>query len=111
MTDLAGVQRRRPAASQRPVGWYIDPTVRAMEEHLIFDTGPRYIGHGLMVPEPGDYRLPETARGADILVRNTGGVELLTWRQGRDDVGPYHAPYEDAMQHFHAFVQRQLHGS
>jgi hypothetical protein len=78
VTDFAGVQRLGPAATQLPVGWYIDPAVWEMEERLIFDAGPRYIGHELMVPEPGDYRVPETTRGADVLVRNGDGVELLS---------------------------------
>jgi phenylpropionate dioxygenase-like ring-hydroxylating dioxygenase large terminal subunit len=75
---FAGVQRLGPAATQLPVDWYIDPAVWEMEERLIFDAGPRYIGHELMVPAPGDYRVPETTRGADVLVRNGDGVELLS---------------------------------
>jgi choline monooxygenase len=78
VTDIAGVQGLQPAATQLPVSWYFDPAVWQLEERLIFDAGPRYVGHELMVPEPGDYRVPETTRGADVLLRNASGVELLS---------------------------------
>lgn len=78
MTDFAGARRLHPAATQLPVGWYIDPTVWEMEERLIFDAGPRYVGHELMVPEPGDYRALDTTGGAKLLVRSGERIELLS---------------------------------
>jgi hypothetical protein len=48
------------------VSWYFDPAVWQLEERLIFDAGARYIGHELMVPEAGDYRVPETTRVEEL---------------------------------------------
>jgi len=78
LTDFTGVQRLKPAASQLPTGWYIDPKVWEVEKRLIFDVGPRYVGHELMVPADGDFRVPATTGGAKILVRNGERIELLS---------------------------------
>jgi len=50
------------------------------------------------------------AEDREICERMQAGRKAL-WRQGRNEAGPYHSPYEDGMLHFHEFVQRQLHGS
>ncbi len=78
MTDIAGVRRLQPAATQLPVSWYIDPVIWEMEKRLIFDAGPRYVGHELMVREAGDYRVPEVAGGGRVLVHGRDGVQLLS---------------------------------
>ena len=56
MTDLGHLSRLVPAVSQLPVDWYFDESIFALEKKLIFDAGPGYVGHQLMVPEAGDYR-------------------------------------------------------
>ncbi len=78
MTDIAATQRLQPPATQLPVGWYIDPMVAEKEQRLIFDAGPHYVGHELMVPEHGDYRVLDTTGGARVLVRDGGRVQLLS---------------------------------
>ena len=55
MSDLPSSRRLKPGASQLPVGWYFDQQVFELEQKLLFDGGPGYVGHELMVPEPGDY--------------------------------------------------------
>jgi phenylpropionate dioxygenase-like ring-hydroxylating dioxygenase large terminal subunit len=50
------------------------------------------------------------AEDREICDRMQAGRKAL-WRQGRNEAGPYHSPYEDGMLHFHEFVQRQLLGS
>ena len=55
MSDMATSSRLAPAASQLPVNWYFDERIHALEKQLIFDAGPGYVGHRLMVPQSGDY--------------------------------------------------------
>jgi phenylpropionate dioxygenase-like ring-hydroxylating dioxygenase large terminal subunit len=45
---------------------------------LIFQHGPRYVGHALAVPEIGDhYALPQEGEGR-ALVRTPQGIELIS---------------------------------
>ena len=64
--------------SQLPVSSYFDSTLYAREMQHIFKDGPRYVGHALSVPEIGDYyALPQEGEGR-ALVRNAGGIELVS---------------------------------
>ena len=77
MSDLS--LRLQQAASQLPVSSYFDEALFQRELATIFQGGPRYVGHQLSVPHPGDYyALPQEGEGR-ALVRNTqGGVELVS---------------------------------
>ena len=77
MSDLRNARQLKPAHCQLPVSWYVDDTVFAMEKKL-FEAGPNYVGHELMVPEVGDYQTLAWMDHAKVLVRNAGGVELLS---------------------------------
>jgi len=64
--------------SQLPVTSYFDPALYAREMQHIFRDGPRYVGHALSVPNPGDYyALPQEGEGR-ALVRNASGIELVS---------------------------------
>ena len=64
--------------SQLPVSSYFDPALYQREMQTIFLQGPRYVGHALSVPIVGDYyALPQEQEGR-ALVRNAGGVELIS---------------------------------
>src|SRR5947209_5086930 len=78
MSDLATLNRLRPATSQLPVSAYCDPAVLAAEHRLLFNRGPGYVGHELMVPNPGDYYALAWRGNAQALVRNGNDVELLS---------------------------------
>src|SRR5947199_6924444 len=78
MSDLATLNRLRPATSQLPVSSYRDPAVLAAEQRVLFARGPGYVGHELMVPNPGDYYALAWRDNAQALVRSAGGVELLS---------------------------------
>jgi len=78
MSNLATADRLRQATSQLPVSWYCDPQVLELERRLLFDQGPGYVGHELMVANPGDYYALDWRDGAQVLVRNADGVELLS---------------------------------
>ena len=77
MSDLS--HRLLPATSQLPVSSYFDPALFEREMATLFARGPRYVGHQLSVPQPGDYyALAQEAQGR-ALVRGAGGdVELVS---------------------------------
>ncbi len=78
MSDLATAGQFRGATSQLPVSWYCDPDVYAAEQRSLFSRAPGYVGHELMVPNVGDYHALEARDGAQVLVRNRSGIELLS---------------------------------
>ena len=81
MSNLATADRLRRVAgagSQLPVSSYCDPALLTIEQKTLFEGGPGYVGHELMVPDPGDYQVLPWRDNAQVLVRNGGGVELLS---------------------------------
>ncbi|OGA18858.1 MAG: Rieske (2Fe-2S) protein [Betaproteobacteria bacterium RIFCSPLOWO2_02_FULL_66_14] len=78
MSDLAMSRRLAPAQCQLPVSWYFDPEIFALEKKLLFDAGPQYVGHELMVPAAGDYHTLAWMDHARMLVRADSGVQLLS---------------------------------
>jgi choline monooxygenase len=78
MSELASSLALQPSAAQLPVSWYFDQLVFEQEQRLLFDGGPHYIGHELMVPNVGDYHTLAWMDHAKALVRNAGGLELLS---------------------------------
>ncbi|MBI4291788.1 MAG: aromatic ring-hydroxylating dioxygenase subunit alpha [Betaproteobacteria bacterium] len=78
MTDLASSLKLVPSRSLLPVSWYLDERLFELERKFLFGEGPGYVGHELMVPNPGDYRTLGWSDHAKMLVRNASGVELLT---------------------------------
>ena len=84
MSDLGlafpalGTSRLEPSRLQLPVNAYFDDDLHRREMELIFQHGPRYLGHELAVPEVGDhYALPQEGEGR-ALVRTAQGVELIS---------------------------------
>lgn len=63
---------------QLPVRWYVDPAFHAIEQERVFGPGPGYVGQASMVPEVGSYHVLDWKDQAWMLVRNAGGVELLS---------------------------------
>lgn len=61
-----------------PISCYFDRAWFEREMLLLFERGPGYVGHELMVPEVGDYMtLPWTEHGK-MLVHSEQGVNLLS---------------------------------
>jgi len=80
MSDLsiAFEALERSRSTQLSVSSYFDEGLFRREQELIFQHGPRYLGHSLAVPEIGDYyALPQEGEGR-ALVRTTNGIELLS---------------------------------
>ena len=50
----------------------------ALEQKILFERGPGYVGHELLVPNLGDYHVLERLDNAKSLVRNAAGVTLLS---------------------------------
>jgi phenylpropionate dioxygenase-like ring-hydroxylating dioxygenase large terminal subunit len=72
--DPALISRTAPL----PVAWYLDRAWYEREMLLLFDRGPNYAGHELMVPQPGDYISLPWMDDRKVLVRDSRGVNLLS---------------------------------
>jgi choline monooxygenase len=79
MSDLSiSRQALERATTQLPVTSYFDAPLYEREMELIFQSGPRYAGHELMVPEVGDYQALAHEGDGRALVRTPQGIELLS---------------------------------
>ena len=78
MSDLATFARLARSNAQLPVDVYFDEALFKREIHQLFQQGPRYTGHELMVPEVGDYATLPWENEGRMLVRNAHGIELLS---------------------------------
>jgi choline monooxygenase len=78
MSSLAAIGHLRRASSQLPVSWYCDPAIYDIEQRRLFAHAPGYVGHELMVPNPGDFCALESRDNAQALVRNARGIELIS---------------------------------
>ena len=77
MSDLS--LQLQPSSSQLPVESYFDAALFEREKELLFQAGPRYVGHQLAVPEVGDYyALPQEKEGRALVRNAQGGVELIS---------------------------------
>ena len=79
MSDLSvPLEALQRARSQLSVSTYFDAGLYRREMELIFESGPRYLGHELSVPEVGDFHaLPQENEGR-ALVHTAQGVELIS---------------------------------
>jgi len=79
MSDLSitleALERTR---SQLSVSTYFDDDLFRREMELIFQHGPRYLGHELSVPELGDYHALAHEGEGRALLRTPRGVELVS---------------------------------
>lgn len=78
MSDLSTLSAIHAASTQLPVNWYFDPRIYELEKRLLFDAGPGYMGHELMVPNVGDYQTLDWLGHSKALVHGAQGVELLS---------------------------------
>ena len=59
-----------------PLLQYFDPVAQAASARII-DSGPRYLAHALMAPEPGDFRVLETTGDTMLLIHGEDGVQRI----------------------------------
>lgn len=77
MSDLS--LQLQQAASQLPVPSYFDQALFEREQRLIFESGPRYVGHALAIPNAGDYfALPQEGEGRALVRNAQGQAELIS---------------------------------
>ncbi|GAB4042180.1 MAG: aromatic ring-hydroxylating dioxygenase subunit alpha [Rubrivivax sp.] len=79
MSDLSvSLEALHRSRLQLSVSSYFDEALFREEQRLIFESGPKYVGHELAVPEVGDYlALAQEAEGR-ALVHAPGGVQLVS---------------------------------
>mgnify|MGYP003421109361 CR=1 FL=1 len=70
MSNMAEISRLSEMTTQLPIEWYLNPEILEIEKRILFDQGPGYVGHEVMVPNIGDYYVPEWMNDAKVLVRN-----------------------------------------
>ncbi len=78
MSDVGSRVHLSPGESQFPVDWYFDEKLFEQEKKLIFDAGPGYVGHELMVPEVFDYRSQEWNDNARLVSHQPDGFHEMS---------------------------------
>jgi phenylpropionate dioxygenase-like ring-hydroxylating dioxygenase large terminal subunit len=79
MSDLSvTLSALERSVSQLSVRSYFDEELFRRERELIFERRPRYLGHELAVPRPGDYHALSQEGEGRALVRTPQGVELVS---------------------------------
>jgi choline monooxygenase len=78
MSDLSSLALRSTANPQLPIHWYFDPQIHELEKRILFDNGPGYMGHDLMVPNPGDFHTLAWMGESKALVRGERDAEVLS---------------------------------
>ncbi|MEO8079117.1 MAG: aromatic ring-hydroxylating dioxygenase subunit alpha [Caldimonas sp.] len=68
----------QPGQSQLGVSSYFDPDLFRRESETLFARSPRYVGHELSIPNPGDFQTLADEGDGRALVRSTEGVRLLS---------------------------------
>ncbi|MDR4513757.1 aromatic ring-hydroxylating dioxygenase subunit alpha [Nitrosomonas sp.] len=78
MSDMIEITQLAKSSIQLPVDWYFNPTILEAEQKLLFDNGPGYVGHAVMVPEVGDYYVPEWMHQSKVLIHHQTGIDLIS---------------------------------
>jgi choline monooxygenase len=78
MSDLGTHAKLARPHAQLPVNVYFDEALLQREMQQLFQAGPRYVGHELMVPNAGDFATLVSENEGRMLVRNANGLELLS---------------------------------
>jgi choline monooxygenase len=78
MSDIAAQALLAPAISQLPVSWYFDEKVFELEKRFLFDAGPGYVGHALMVPEANQYRSLEWLDHSSLLINRDDALYRMS---------------------------------
>jgi choline monooxygenase len=78
MSDLGTHAKLARSNAQLPVDVYFDEALLQREMKQLFQSGPRYVGHELMVPNVGDFATLASENEGRMLVHNANGLELLS---------------------------------
>lgn len=77
MASLASIHQLS-TQPQLPVAWYVDPHTYTLEEKHLFAHAPHYLGHELMVPNVGNYRVLDWTGEAKSLVHHPDGICVMS---------------------------------
>jgi choline monooxygenase len=79
MSDLSiGRGALERSVSQLSVEAYFDESLYRRELERLFKPGPRYVGHALALPEPGDFHVLGQEGDGRVLVHTSSGIELVS---------------------------------
>jgi choline monooxygenase len=79
MSDLSdSLEALARSRTQLPAASYFDADLFRREQELIFQSGPRYVGHELAVPDVGQHHALAQEGEGRALVRTPDGVELIS---------------------------------
>jgi choline monooxygenase len=79
MSDLSiSLEALHHSRTQLSVSSYFDEALFRAEQRLIFDGGPKYVGHELAVPEIGDFHVLGHEGDGRALLRSPDGVQLVS---------------------------------
>jgi phenylpropionate dioxygenase-like ring-hydroxylating dioxygenase large terminal subunit len=78
MSDIPRRAQFSPVVTQLPVSAYFDEALFEQEKKLIFDAGPGYVGHELMVPTLYDYRTLDASHPGRLLSRQPDGFYSIS---------------------------------
>jgi phenylpropionate dioxygenase-like ring-hydroxylating dioxygenase large terminal subunit len=79
MSDLSdSLEALARSRTQLPAASYFDDELFRREQELIFQSGPRYVGHELAVPDVGQHQALAHEGEGRALVRTPRGVELIS---------------------------------
>lgn len=77
-STLRAITQASHTQTQLPVACYVDANLYALEQKHLFSHTPQYIGHTLMVPNAGDFRVLDWANEASSLVHDHSGLHLIS---------------------------------
>ncbi|HQO16225.1 MAG TPA: aromatic ring-hydroxylating dioxygenase subunit alpha [Methylotenera sp.] len=77
-STLRAITQVSHTQTQLPVACYVDANLYALEQKHLFSHTPQYIGHALMVPNVGDFRVLDWANEASSLVHDHTGLHLIS---------------------------------
>jgi len=78
MSKLPGERELSRPTTHLPLSWYFDPGIADLEKKFLFDNGPGYVGHELMVPEPGSYHVLPALNEGWALINKASGIDLVS---------------------------------
>jgi choline monooxygenase len=79
MSDLSlSLEALERSRTQLHVTHYFDAPLFERERELLFQPGPRYVGHALMVPAAGDFQTLAHEGDGRALVHTPEGVQLIS---------------------------------
>ncbi|MFH1044326.1 MAG: hypothetical protein V1796_04595 [Pseudomonadota bacterium] len=76
MSEIGSPSIRKQSNPRLPVSWYFHRQMPELEQKFLFENGPGYVGHELMVPNAGDHRTLARMDHAKLQVGNAQALEL-----------------------------------